>query len=93
MDILSKMSFPEITRNTKQFVLFGIFVYATRGIELRRKSLVISRRVNSGHPLFIGYGRTGADSPMEVLSRTSFPDVFHRIFKSKFLTAFCDKNH
>jgi len=55
-------------------MLFGIFVYAIRGIELRRKSLVISRRVNSGHPLFIGYGRTGADSPMEVLSRTSFPD-------------------
>jgi len=26
---------------------------------------VISRRVNSGHPLFIGYGRTGADSPMD----------------------------
>ena len=26
---------------------------------------MISRRVNSGHPLFIGYGRTGADSPMD----------------------------
>ena len=24
--------------------------------------MAISRRVNSGHPLFIGYGRTGAES-------------------------------
>ena len=43
---------------------------------------MISRRVNSGYPLFIGYGRTGADSPMQVISRTSFPDGSPETLKS-----------
>ena len=35
-------------------------------IRIRRKfAMQISRRVNSSHLLFIGEGRTGADSPMD----------------------------
>jgi hypothetical protein len=45
-------------------LLVGFFVYAIRGIEWGENRLRFPERVNSGHPLFIGEGRTGADSPM-----------------------------
>ena len=49
-----------VLKRTKRFVVELFLFKITKGLELRRKLLfAISRRVNSGHPLFIGYGRTG----------------------------------
>jgi len=51
---------PKEERPTERFGLFLLWM----GLELRRKfAQQISRRGNSGHPLFIGYGRTG-ESPI-----------------------------
>ena len=53
---------------------------------------MISRRVNSGHPLFIGYGRTGADSPMDhqknqVVFATWFFCIYQEGNRTKFSVA------
>ena len=55
------------TKEKGQF--FDCLFSCVTGFELRRKlQIAISRRVNSGHPLFIGYGRTG-ENPVTAITK------------------------